>query len=268
MPATVAAPTGPQATHGSAQATRQTLLGTHWWTPGLLSIRVTRPPAFRFTPGHYARVGLPTLHGAPVVRPLSIASAPDDRHLEFFCTLVPGGEFSHGLASARVGDDVEIEKASFGFLTLDALAPGADLWLLATGTGLAPFVSMLRDGAAERSFARIVLVHSVRQAAELAYADELRQRAAAGVVRYLPVVTREPLAAGLRERIPALLASGRLMDAAGVALDASTSRVMVCGNPGMNRALRAWLGERGFHTTRRGVRGQMAFENYWQENRT
>jgi len=248
-----------------AKVTCQRLAGVHAWTPHLLSIRVTRDPAFRFTPGHYARVGLRDANGTAVVRPLSIASAPADTHLEFFCTLVPGGEFSGLLAASRAGDAVEIETASFGFLTVDALVAGTSLWLLASGTGLAPFVSMLRDGAAARRFAQIVVVHSVRHAAELAYADELRGLAAGGAVRYLPVVTREPGATALAERIPALLASGRLADAAGVPLDPAAARVMVCGNPALTRALRTWLGARGFATTRRGVRGQMAFEHYWQE---
>jgi ferredoxin--NADP+ reductase len=106
-------------------------------------------------------------------------------------------------------------------------------------------------------------VHSVRCAAELAYADELRRLAAHAALRYIPVVTREPGACALTERIPALLASGRLAEAAGVTLDPARSRVMVCGNPEMTRELRASLGERGFRTTRRGVRGQIAFEKYW-----
>jgi len=263
MPATIAEPAESQAAPRVAKTTRQTLVWSHAWTPELVSLRVTRDPEFRSVPGHYARVGLQQATGTTVFRPLSIASAPDAPHLEFFCTVIPGGEFSDCLAAARVGDDVEIEKASFGFLTVDSLAPGTDLWLLATGTGLAPFLSMLRDGTVWRSFTRIVVVHSVRHAAELAYADELRRLAAGSALRYLPVVTREPGASALSERIPALLASGRLAEAAGVTLDPAGSRVMVCGNPEMTRALRTLLGERGFATTRRGVRGQMAFEKYW-----
>lgn len=261
----VAALPVPVAAQRSARATRQRLADVHAWTPHLLSIRVTRDPAFRFTPGHYARVGLRDANGGAVFRPLSIVSAPADAHLEFFCTIVPGGEFSALLASSRAGDAVETEAASFGFLTVDALAPGAHLWLLASGTGLAPFLSMLRDGAVARRFAQIVVVHSVRHAAELAYAEELRRLAAGGGVRYLPVVTREPGATALAERIPALLASGRLAAAAGIPLDPASARVMVCGNPALTRALRAWLGARGFSTTRRGIRGQVAFEHYWQE---
>src|SRR5512141_747578 len=127
------------------RTTRQTILWFRYWTPTLLSLRVSRDQAFRFTPGHYGRLGIPDPSGQPVVRPLSIASAPAEPHLEFFCTLVANGEFSARLAASRVGDPVELEKASYGFLTVESLAPGTNLWLIASGTGLAPCLSMLRD---------------------------------------------------------------------------------------------------------------------------
>lgn len=273
MTATAALPVAPIDDRGpgaSAKTTAETVLWSRRWTPSLVSIRVTRDPGFRFTPGHYARLGIADSTAPSVFRPMSIASAPADSHLEFFCTLIPDGEFSGRLARLRVGDRVDVARASFGFLTVDSLAPGTDLWLLASGTGLAPFLSMLRAPDVWLDFDRLVVVHSVRRAAELAYADELRRlaqetpaAAARGILRYLPVVTREPDASTLSERIPALLADGRLAQAAGATLDPVGSRVMVCGNPAMTRELRALLTERGFRTTRRGNRGQMAFEKYW-----
>ena len=261
----------PGAAPGKApKTTRETILALRSWTPTLLSIRVTRDPGFRFIPGHYARLGIPDSSGRAVFRPLSIVSAPADPHLEFFCTLIAGGEFSGRLASCRVGDPVEVEKASFGFLTVGSLAPGTDLWLLASGTGLAPYLSMLRDGAVWKAFDQIVVVHSVRRATELAYAEELGRLAQISPtadlrarLRYLPVVTREPGTSPLSERIPALLADGRLSQAAGVTLDSAHSRIMVCGNPDMTAELRGLFTERGFRTTRRGTPGQIAFEKYW-----
>jgi len=253
-----------------ARTTLETVLWSHEWTPSLVSIRVTRDPGFRFTPGHYARLAIADATTPLAFRPLSIASAPSASHLEFVCTLVPGGEFSRRLAGLRAGDPVEVERVSYGFLTVGSLAPGTDLWLLASGTGLAPFLAMLRDPDVWNAFERLVVVHSVRRAAELAYADELRhlaQNPPAGTARaalsYLPVVTREPGASTLSERIPALLANGRLAEAAGATLDPARSRVMVCGNPEMTREMRTLLGERGFRTTRRAERGQAAFEKYW-----
>jgi ferredoxin/flavodoxin---NADP+ reductase len=243
---------------------------SHWWTPTLVSVRITRDARFHFTPGHYARLGIGGDTGSPVFRPLSIASAPGDSQLEFLCTLIPGGEFSARLATLRLGDSLEVEKTSFGFLTIDSLSPGTNLWLLASGSGLAPYLSMLRDHAVWNAFEQIVLVHSVRHSAELAYAAELRRLAqdppgAAGraSLRYLRVVTRDPGASTFSQRIPALLSDGRLAQAAGVALDPGPSRVMVCGNPAMTRDLRGLLGSRGFRTTRRGAPGQAAFEKYW-----
>ena len=276
MPAlapSVAAPERPapdNAAGSARKATREAVLRVAWWTPALVSLHVTRDRAFRFAAGHYARLGVPDASGEPVFRPLSIASAPADPHLEFLCTLIPGGELSVLLAACRVGDGVEVEKASYGFHTLDALAPGSDLWLLASGTGLAPYLSILRDPAAWNGFERIVVVHSVRRSSELAYARELERLAREGPgaeararLSYLPVITREPGATALSARIPALVADGRLVRAAGVALDPAHSRVMVCGNPDMTRELRALLGERGFGTARRGAPGQIAFEKYW-----
>lgn len=275
MPAlapSVAAPErpAPDAAGSERKATREAILRVTWWTPALLSLHVTRDRAFRFAAGRYARLGIPDASGVPVFRPLSIASAPVDPHLEFLCTLIPGGELSVRLAACRVGDGVEVEKVSYGFHTLDALAPGSDLWLLASGTGLAPYLSMLRDPGAWNAFERIVVAHSVRRASELAYADELERLAREGPggeararLSYLPVVTREPGATALSARIPALVADGRLVRAAGVSLDPAHSRVMVCGNPDMTRELRALLGQRGFGTARRGAPGQIAFEKYW-----
>lgn len=262
---TVGSPAG-----GTARTTREAVQWLHWWTPALVSLRVTRNPEFHFSPGHYARLGIANRAGRMVFRPLSIASAPEASHLEFFCSLIPGGELSGRLAGLRIGDPVEVETASFGFLTVDSLAPGTGLWLLATGTGLAPFLSMLRDARVWREFTNVIVVHSVRRAVELAYADEIRELAvmprepaAHTELRYLPVVTREPGGSTLSDRIPALLARGDLVQAAGVALDPASSRVLACGNPDMTRELRALLGERAFRTTRRGVRGQAAFEKYW-----
>jgi ferredoxin--NADP+ reductase len=241
------------------------------WTPQLWSFTLTRAAGFRFTPGHYARLGLAAAGGATVWRPFSIASASHDPWLEFFAVLVPGGAFSALLEQIDAGAPVAVDRASFGFLTIGPFAPGEDLWLLATGTGLAPFVSILRDPATWARFRTVVVVHSVRRAAELAYRDEIAavpgERALATTaerLRYVPVVTREPVPGALGARIPQLIADGRLEAAAGVTLDPDRSRVMICGNPELGRALRPQLTARGFRVNRRATPGSLAFENYWQ----
>ncbi len=249
------------------KSTLERVLSIRAWTPTLRSFRTTRPAGFQFTPGHYTRLGLGP--DAQVVwRPYSMASTPGDEFLEFIAVLVPGGAFSEHLRTLRVGDSLRVDQASYGFLTVNQLAPGRDLWLVASGTGLGPFVSILRDAAVWRDFERLILVHSVRHAAELAWREEITALpsqfpAAKARLAYIPIVTREPGATALSERIPLLLADGRLEQAAATSLTVADSRLMVCGNPEMTKELRQWLGGRGFATNRRGVPGQMAFEKYW-----
>lgn len=235
-----------------------------------MSFRVTRPEGFRFVPGHYARLGLLDDFGEPVWRPFSMVSGPADDYLEFLVVLVPGGEFSRPLGALKVGDTMLVEKLSYGFLTLNQLAPGEDLWMLASGTGLGPFLSILRDPATWRSFRQLIVVHSVRHAGELAYRNEIDESrtgpAAAGTearLHYIPVVTREARTQALHARIPQLITDGRLENAAGLRLESSHSRAMVCGNPELARDMRSLLKTRGFEVSRRGTPGQMAFEKYW-----
>lgn len=249
--------------------TAERVLSIRHWTPALISIRLTRYQGFRFTPGHYARLGLEGEGGA-VWRPFSVVSAAYDEHLEFLAVRVPDGAFSGRLETLAVGDTVLVEKASYGFLTLDQLAPGRDLWLLASGSGLGPYLSILREPQVWQDFERLIVVHSVRRAAELAYRDEIlalptEELFAGGRARlqHIPIVTREPGAATLSARMPQLLSGGALEAAAGAPLTREESRVMVCGNPEMARDLRGLLSARGLQTARRGAPGQMAFENYW-----
>jgi ferredoxin/flavodoxin---NADP+ reductase len=259
----------PQA--GATRNTVETILALRQWTPNLLSFRTTRSAGFRFTPGHYTRLGLIGANGSMVWRPFSVVSSAHDSHLEFFAVLVPGGDFSVPLSGIHEGEPIHVDKTSYGFMTIDHFAPGSDLWLLASGTGLGPFVSILRDPVTWQSYDRLIVVHSVRCANELAYREEIASipheelvKASPGRLRYLPVVTRQACAGALPARIPQLIADGRLEQAAAVTLDPQHSRIMVCGNPEMTRELRGQLTARGFQTNRRAAPAQLAFENYWQ----
>jgi ferredoxin/flavodoxin---NADP+ reductase len=250
--------------------TAETVTAIRHWSPTMLSFRTTRYRGFRFTPGHYARLALPDADGMLVWRPFSVVSAAYDEYLEFLAILVPGGAFSESLARTRVGDTIQIEKNSFGFLTIDQLAPGRDLWLLASGTGLGPMISILCDPAVWQSFEKLIVVHSVRHADELAYREEIATFSADDFLAeggaslcYLPIVTRDSGATALSQRIPALLADGQLEEAAKCKIGVEHSRLMICGNPEMAADLRQALGKLGFATNRRGIRGQMAFEKYW-----
>ncbi len=236
-------------------------------TSTLVALETTRPAEFRFTPGHYARLGLGPDEDV-VWRPYSIASPADSRRLSFQFTRVPGGAFNGRFERLRVGDAIRLDRRSFGFLTLAQLAPGGALWLVATGTGVAPFLSILADPPTWKRHERVVVVHSVRRGAELAAVDiegamsrfvaEERAR-----LHFVPVVTREVVAGALGRRIGMLLRDGTLESAGGCPIDAARSRVMLCGNPEMIQDARAWLRARGLEPGRRGIPGELATEGYW-----
>lgn len=252
---------------------------TAWVNEKLFSLTITRPPGFKFVPGQFARLGLALDPTAPETpnewRAYSMVSAPDQNELEFYSVVVPDGKFSPPLAQLRAGDALWVTNTVFGFLTLDAFADGQDLWLLATGTGLSAYLSMLRDPATFTRFKRIVLVHGVRHVFELAYREELvaLMRQHPGQLTYLPITTQEPLSQHLSPslsptalapaRLTTLLRAGQLEQRAGGLLDPSQARVMLCGNPAMVTEMRGLLSERGFAAGRRGVPGNLAVENYW-----
>jgi ferredoxin--NADP+ reductase len=228
---------------------------------------VSRPAEYRFTPGHYARVGLGPADDI-TWRPYSIASAADEDHLAFQLTCAPSGKFTGLFCAAKPGDAIHLDRRSFGFLTVGSLAPGGTLFMLATGTGLAPFVSILADPQTWARHERAVLVHSVRHAAELApdaIAATTRRHGASERARLivLPVVTREKVPGTFGERLGALLESGALEKAAGCAIEPAGARVMLCGNPEMILEMRKALRDRGLAPGRRGVPGQLSAEGYW-----
>ena len=238
----------------------------HDWAPHLFSFRVARPPGLRFAPGQFVRLGVALPDGATEWRAYSIASAPADDALEFYSIVVPDGVFTQALVKLDVGDAIAIDPTVYGFLRTDRFTPAPQLWLLASGTGIAPFVSMLADDAVWGAYEDIVVVHSVRTAPELAYRApmEARGRTSAGArLHYVPTLTASPDAAGWHDRIPALLADRRLEDALGLSIGPDASRLMVCGNPSMIKQTRALLTERGLGPVRRDQPGQFIVENFW-----
>ncbi|MFZ6048126.1 ferredoxin--NADP reductase [Pseudomonas sp. CR3202] len=250
--------------------TRQTLLDVQTLTPSLFTLRTTRDAGFRFRAGQFARLGVTKADGSTVWRAYSMVSAPYDEHLEFFSIVVPDGEFTSELSRLEEGDTLMVDRQAFGFLTLDRFADGRDLWLLATGTGLAPFLSILQDLEVWERFERIILVYSVRHAAELAYQPLIHSlkdleylEGAADKLLYIPVVTREEVPGALHGRITTLIENGELERAAGLALSPEHSRVMLCGNPQMIDDTRAVLKARDMHLSLSRRPGQVAVENYW-----
>ena len=251
--------------------TSETITDVRPWTDNLFSFRTTRDRGYRFVPGQFARLGVPgAAEGSTVWRAYSIASASYDEHLEFFSVVVPGGAFTSRLKQLREGDSILVERRSYGFLTTDRFADGRDLWMLATGTGLAPFLSILHEFDTWERYENLVLVQSVRTRDELAYEDLIRgfdkseyYAQFAHKLRYARIVTREPVPGTLRDRVTRLIASGVLEENIGLKLAPDGSRVMLCGNPEMVEDSRKLLTERGFRLSRRGEPGHLAVENYW-----
>jgi ferredoxin--NADP+ reductase len=250
--------------------TRQTLIQVQPLTPSLFTLRITRDPGYRFVAGQFARLGVTKADGSVAWRAYSMVSSPHDEFLEFLSIVVPGGEFTSELSQLKEGDSLLMEKQAYGYLTLDRFVDGRDLWLLSTGTGVAPFLSILQDFEVWEKFERIILVYSVREGRELAYQElvaglESRDYLSeyAGKLQFIATVTREQTPGTLHGRITTLLENGQLEQAAGVALSAEHSRVMLCGNPQMIDDTRALLKARELRLSLSRRPGQVAVENYW-----
>ncbi len=253
--------------------TSETITEIRPWSEKLFSFKTTRNQGYRFIPGQFARLGV-RKDDAIVWRAYSIVSASYDPFLEFFSIVVPGGAFTSSLASLRVGDELLVDKTSYGALTTDRFECGKDLWLLSTGTGLAPFIFILFDATTWEHYQNIVLVHSVRTPDELAYSELIASFADheyfgehAHKLKYVQVVTREPQPQAqlrtLRSRITDLLQNRELELKVGLNIDAERSRIMICGNPEMVDDTRKLLLGRGLSMSRRGQPGHLAVENYW-----
>ena len=263
------------------------------WAPTLLSFKVTRPDGFKFTAGQFVRLGI---HGKDlqyfaqnhetklitsetqgqlvdldgyVFRAYSVASSPYDEFIEFFSVVIPEGEFTSKVNHIQVGDSLLLNTTPFGYLTLARyqLPLPNDLWLLATGTGLAPFLSILKTIDVWQQYQRIILVYSARTSQELAYQAEIGSiksiygdNGAAFV--FLPIVTREADYTGEKARVPNLILSGKLTELVGQKLDKERSHVMLCGNPQMVEDTKEALKSIGLTMNRRGE-GNIAVENYW-----
>lgn len=214
----------------------------------------------RFVPGQFFNIGL-AVEGRPVKRAYSAASAPGET-LEFVISKVAGGHFTPLLFERQEGDAVTVDPQPAGFFTLDFLPSGIrDLWLIATGTGIGPYISMLRAGALAE-FHRVIFVHGVRHREQLTYADELH---APRNAVYMPTLTApgEQASSGLHGRIPALIASGELERVVGIAFDSESSHFMLCGNPDMIRDSMLCLEARGLRRHKRREPGHITTEKYW-----
>jgi ferredoxin--NADP+ reductase len=218
----------------------------HRWSPKTFSFKATRPSGFRFENGQFVTLGL-RLDGRLIPRAYSIVSDPAESDLEFLSIHVPDGPLTSELARVNVGDKIWINSKITGSLTLRHVQPGRHLYLLATGTGIAPFISLVRGEQVFDRYAAVILVHSVRTAAELSYREELEGRSDHRF-RYVPTVTRETFP--LRARGADLFRSGELFAHLGLPpADPEHDRVMLCGNPQMNREMAEFLRDQGWVMT-------------------
>jgi ferredoxin--NADP+ reductase len=236
-----------------SQINRETVLSVRHWTDSLFSFTTTRSTGLRFKNGHFVMIGL-EVEGRPLLRAYSVASPNYEEHLEFYSIKVPNGPLTSRLQHLKPGDEILVGSKPTGTLVLNTLRPGKRLYLLSTGTGLAPFLSIIRDPETYEQFEHVVLAHGVRVTEELGYAEyikhELPQHEYLGEqvrekLRYYPTVTRE--AFENQGRLTDLLQTGKLCADLGLPdLDPEHDRVMICGNPGMLDELVQELARRGF----------------------
>ena len=232
----------------------ETVTWVQHWTPSLFSFRTTRDPGLRFASGQFVMVGLVKEDGKPLVRAYSIASPSWHDELEFYSIKVPDGPLTSRLQSIEVGDQVLIGRKPTGTLVLDGLKPGRRLYMLGTGTGLAPWLSLARDPEVYERFDEVIVTHTVREVADLNYrdlfeaelpGDEILGELIGGKLKYYPTVTREPFRT--KGRITDLIESGQLFEDLGnPPFDPAVDRVMLCGGPSVLADLKQQLLDRGY----------------------
>ncbi|MES2401004.1 MAG: ferredoxin--NADP reductase [Pseudomonadota bacterium] len=248
------------------------VLSVHHWTDKLFTFTTTRDPALRFSNGHFTMIGL-KVNDKPLLRAYSIVSANYEEHLEFLSIKVADGPLTSRLQHIQVGDSIIVGKKPTGTLLIDYLLPGKRLYLLSTGTGLAPFMSVIRDPATYEAFEQVILVHGVRQADELAYhdlvTDHLPKHEFLGEMiqkqlLYYPTVTRESYRN--MGRVTDLMESGKMFEDLKLPnLDVANDRVMICGSPHMLKDLKHMLETRGFKEGTTSTPGDFVVERAFAE---
>ena len=250
----------------------ETVTSIHHWTPTLFSFTSTRDPSFRFLSGQFTMIGL-EVEGRPLLRAYSMASAHYDEELEFFSIKAPNGPLTSRLQHLQVGDPILVGRKPVGTLVQDSLMPGRTLYLLGTGTGLAPFASIIRDPDVYDRFDHIVLAHGCREVAELAYGEqivagleqnELLGDLVRGRLLYYPTVTREPFRN--QGRITDLLDTGKMPADLGLgAMDPAHDRFMLCGSPAFLTDMVALLERRSFAEGSHSAPGSYVVEKAFVE---
>lgn len=256
-----------------ASLMKETVTEVHHWNDTLFSFKSTRDRGLRYKNGHFTMIGLEN-NGRPLLRAYSIVSANYEDELEFFSIKVPDGPLTSKLQHLKVGDEIYVNNKPTGTLAIDNLLPGKNLYMLSTGTGLAPFLSIIRDPETYEQYDKIILTHGVRLVNELAYrelitehlpqheyfGDDIREK-----LIYYPTVTREQYQ--FTGRLTDLITTGKLFEDIGLPkLNPEHDRVMICGSPSMLKDCVSILDEAGFSETRHGNLGSYVIERAFVES--
>lgn len=241
-----------------AKAHKETVIDVHHWSDRLFTIKTTRDPSLRFRNGEFAMMGM-EVDGKPLLRAYSMASSNYEDYLEFYSIKVQDGPLTSRLQHIKIGDELLVSKKPTGTLLWDHLRPGKHLWMLSTGTGLAPFLSIIKDPDVYENFEKVILVHGCRFINELTYQELITHQlqdneyfgdSVKDKLIYYPAVTREPFKN--YGRITTLLKSGKLIEDTGMpTLSVNDDRFMLCGSPGMLKSISEILDEMGFKETRK-----------------
>lgn len=233
------------------------------WTESLFSLKIDAD-VDSFTAGQFASLAL-DIDGERVARPYSYLSSPHQNPLEFFFYTATDGVLSNALVKLNAGDTIWITQKSNGYFILDEVPAFDDLWMLGTGTGVAPFFSILNTDEPWQRFNRIVLVHAVRSLADLRYQEmvaALQQKYPERLL-FQAFITREEIPGTIKGRVPAAIKDGSLEQAVNLELGVDKSHIMLCGNPDMVKDAVEVLKARGFSKNRRRTPGNITAENYW-----